>query len=270
MKPLTLFLLLTFGLFIVGFALVGLLISIGGPNFLVVLVQIAMAWTPTVAFAIIHRKVYPGRSFRQTVAGLFASRLRVLPLLASILIPVVATVIVWLGYSVASDQAPLALVADLSLGALVVIFFDGLIRGPLGEELGWRGYLQNELTRRFSLLKASLIVGVIWAVWHLPLWFISGYQGVDLLLYIVFFAVGLIAFSVIIGFVYNRGKNLIYPILLHQMLNFSGRLLEIDELVVLGGVAAVYVVMAVVIGLVWLRSTPQKAAQPARMVGKSA
>ena len=70
--------------------------------------------------------------------------------------------------------------------------------------------------------------------------------------------------------VYNRGKNLIYPILLHQMLNFSGRLLEIDELVVLGGVAAVYVVMAVVIGLVWLRSTPQKAAQPARMVGKSA
>ena len=77
MKPLTLFLLLTFGLFIVGFALVGLLISIGGPNFLVVLVQIAMAWTPTVAFAIIHRKVYPGRSFRQTVAGLFASRLRV-------------------------------------------------------------------------------------------------------------------------------------------------------------------------------------------------
>lgn len=270
MKPLNLFLLLTFGLFIIGFAMVGLLFAIGGPNLLIVLLQILMAWTPTMAFAIVHRKLHPGRSFWHTVANLFAPRIKSLPLLASILIPVVATIIVWLGYSLASGQSPLALLADLSLGGLAVIFFDGLIRGPLGEELGWRGYLQNELATRYSLLKTSLIVGVIWAVWHLPLWFISGYQGLDLLLYIVFFAIGLIAFSVIIGFVYDRGKNLIYPILLHQMLNFSGRLLEMDELVVLGGVAAVYVVIALAIGLVWLKQTPpQNVAQPGRIVSKS-
>lgn len=268
MKPLNLFLLLTFALFIVGFALVGLLFAIGGPNSLIALLQILMAWTPTMAFAIVHRKVHPGRSFWRTVADLFAPRIKLLPLLASVLIPFVATVIVWLGYSLASGQSPLALLADLSLGAIVFIFFDGLIRGPLGEELGWRGYLQNELTQRHSLLKASLSVGVIWAIWHLPLWFISGYQGLDLLLYIVFFAVGLIAFSVIIGFVYNRGKNMMYPILLHQMLNFSGRLVEMDELVLLGGVAAVYVVIALVIGLVGLRPAPsQKIAQPGRSVG---
>jgi membrane protease YdiL (CAAX protease family) len=271
MKPLTLFLLLTFGLFIAGFALVGTLFALGSPNSLIVLVQIAMAWTPTVAFAIVHGKVHPGRSFGRTVAGLFAPRIRLLPLLAAILIPVVATLVVWLGYALATDQAPLALLADLSLGGLVVIFLDGLIRGPLGEELGWRGYLQNELNQRHSLLKASLIVGVIWAIWHLPLWFISGYQGVDLLLYILFFAVGLIAFSVIIGFVYGRGRNLLYAILLHQMLNFSGRLLEMDELVMLGGVAAVYVVMAVVIGVVWLRAEPRpEVERSGRVVGKAA
>ena len=267
MKPLKLFLLLTFALFIAGFALVGLLITLGGPNVLVVVMQIAMAWTPTMAFAIVHRKVHPGRPFRRTVAGLFAPKIRLMPLLASILIPVVATLVVWLSYALASGQSPLALVADLSLGAVVFIFFDGLIRGPLGEEPGWRGYLQNELTRRHSLLKASLIVGVIWAVWHLPLWFISGYQGVDLLLYILFFAVGLIAFSVIIGFIYGRGRNLLYAILLHQMLNFSGRLVEMDELVLLGGVAAVYVVVAVVMGVVWLRAAPeQKVPQPAHSI----
>ncbi|MBP8950479.1 MAG: CPBP family intramembrane metalloprotease [Candidatus Promineofilum sp.] len=260
MKPLNLFLLLTFALFIIGFALVGLLISVGGPNYLVVLVQILMAWTPTMAYAIVHRKANPGQSLWRYVAGLFTTRVRLLPLLASLLIPVVATAVVWLGYALVSGQAPLALIADLSGMAIFVMFFDSLIRGPLGEELGWRGYLQVELNKRFSLLKASLIVGVIWAVWHLPLWFIAGYQGLDLLLYIVFFAVGLIAFSVIIGFVYGRGRNLLYAILLHQMLNFSGRLLEMDELTVLAGSSAIYVIIALVMGLVLLRAKPRPAA----------
>jgi hypothetical protein len=54
----------------------------------------------------------------------------------------------------------------------------------------------NDLTS----LKLSLIVGVIWGLWHLPLWFVSGFQGVNLLLYVVFFMVGLVSFSVIIGY----------------------------------------------------------------------
>ena len=266
MKPLKLFLLLTFALFLAGFALVGLLITMGGPNYLVVLVQILMAWTPTAAYALIHRRANPDNSLRRYVADLFATRVRLLPLLASILIPVIATVVVWLGYSRVSGQSPLDLVANLSVAAVFVMFFDSLIRGPLGEEVGWRGYMQNELAKRFSLLKSSLIVGVIWGVWHLPLWFISGYQGIDLLLYILFFLTGLIAFSVIIGFVYGRGRNLLYAILLHQMLNFTGRLLEIDELIVLAGSSAVYIIIAVVMGLVALRSKPQSTvAQPAHV-----
>lgn len=266
MKPLKLFLVLTFALFLVGFALVGVLISVGSPNFLVVLAQILMAWTPTVAYAIVHRRANPGSSLWRFIADLFTTRVRLLPLLASILIPVVATTIVWLGYALVSGQSPLDLIANLSVAAVVVMFFDSLIRGPLGEEVGWRGYLQNELNKRFPLLKASLIVGVIWSLWHLPLWFISGFQGVDLLLYMVFFMIGLIAFSVIIGFVYGRGQNLIYAILLHQMLNFSGRLLEMDELTVLGGTSAVYVVIALVLSVAWLRSTSRPtAAQPAHV-----
>lgn len=253
MKPLHLFLLLTYALFFVGFALVGILFSLGSPNYLVAPVQVAMAWTPTVAFAIIHRKVDPGRSLWRYIADLFATRIRMQPLLAAILIPVGATMVVWIGYSLVSGKALFDLVADLSVPAILVMFADSLIRGPLGEELGWRGYLQIELNKRFSLLGSSLIVGVIWGLWHLPLWFVSGFQGVDLLLYIVFFMVGLVSFSVIIGYVYDRGGNLLYAILLHQMLNFTGRLLEIDELVVLGGSSAVYVIVALVISLLLLR-----------------
>lgn len=255
MKPLRLFLLLTFILFYVGFALVGILISVGGPNYLVVLVQVAMAWTPTMAFAMIHRRVDPGRSLLSYTADRFAARIRMLPLLASILIPVVATIVVWIGYSMVTGKAPVDLVADLSVAAFLMLFVDSLIRGPLGEELGWRGYLQIELDKRFSMPGSSLIVGVIWGLWHLPLWIVSGFEGVNLLLYAVFFMVGLVAFSVIIGYVYGRGGNLLYAILLHQMLNFTGRLLEVDELFALGASSAVYVILALVISLISLRST---------------
>jgi len=93
----------------------------------------------------------------------------------------------------------------------------------------------------------------------LPLWFVSGFEGVNLLLYIVFFMIGLVSFSVIIGYIYSQGGNLLYAILLHQMLNFSGRLLEMDELAVLGGSSAVYVIIAIVISLMSLKSTNKEA-----------
>jgi membrane protease YdiL (CAAX protease family) len=189
-----------------------------------------------------------------------ATPIQLLPLLASILIPVVATTIVWVSYSMVSGKALFDLVAKLSVGSLLLMFMDSLIRGPLGEELGWRGYLQIELNKRFSLLKSSLIVGMIWGVWLLPLWFVSGFQGVNLLLYIVFFMIGLVSFSVIIGYIYGRGGNLLYPILLHQMLNFSGRLLEIDELTVLAGSSLMYVLIALGIYLMSLKSKREEVA----------
>jgi membrane protease YdiL (CAAX protease family) len=189
-----------------------------------------------------------------------ATPIQLLPLLASILIPVVATTIVWVSYSMVSGKALFDLVAKLSVGSLLLMFMDSLIRGPLGEELGWRGYLQIELNKRFSLLKSSLIVGMIWGVWLLPLWFVSGFQGVNLLLYIVFFMIGLVSFSVIIGYIYGRGGNLLYPILLHQMLNFSGKLLEIDELTVLAGSSLMYVLIALGIYLMSLKSKREEVA----------
>ena len=43
--------------------------------------------------------------------------------------------------------------------------------GQAGEELGWRGYLLPRLTAWTGLASASLIVGAVWAAWHLPLFF---------------------------------------------------------------------------------------------------
>ena len=48
------------------------------------------------------------------------------------------------------------------------------LTNALPEEYGWRGYALDPLQRRFSALGASLVLGLIWGLWHLPLAFIEG------------------------------------------------------------------------------------------------
>ncbi|WP_256253107.1 CPBP family intramembrane glutamic endopeptidase [Paenibacillus sp. UNC496MF] len=49
-----------------------------------------------------------------------------------------------------------------------------LLGGPFGEEPGWRGYALPKLQEKYRILGASLILGVLWTMWHLPFFFIQG------------------------------------------------------------------------------------------------
>lgn len=46
------------------------------------------------------------------------------------------------------------------------------VGGPLDEELGWRGYALPRLLARRNVFWSGLVVGVIWALWHLPLFWV--------------------------------------------------------------------------------------------------
>ena len=103
---------------------------------------------------------------------------------------------------------------------IVISFFLSLITGAMGEELGWRGFLLVRLQSKFNALISSLIVGVIWAVWHLPLWTLKGY-GWDAIPYWTF-ALSAISASVLFTWVLNNtGGSLVMATLIHLMMNLG-------------------------------------------------
>jgi uncharacterized protein len=87
-----------------------------------------------------------------------------------------------------------------------------------GEEIGWRGFLLPRLADGVGLVPASLLLGAIWAVWHLPLFFIQAGDtyGQSFPLY----ALQLIAISVALAWLYWRtGGSLLLVMILHSAIN---------------------------------------------------
>ena len=89
-----------------------------------------------------------------------------------------------------------------------------LLLGPMGEEFGWRGLALPILQRRFSPFWASLILGVVWAIWHAPAFLMSGTPQ-SAWSFGPFF-LGLIAVAVIMTPLFNAARgSLLIAILYH-------------------------------------------------------
>ena len=148
-------------------------LGMGGGNYV-----LALMWCPGVA-AILTRLVTQrnlrGQGWRPGGAK---------PLLAAYALPVLYAapvyLIVWAlgaeGFDPAAwgsgQRSPLAGVAVLaSMGVLISMI------SATGEELGWRGLLVPELARLTGFRNVSLISGVIWALWHMPLIVLANYHG---------------------------------------------------------------------------------------------
>lgn len=87
-----------------------------------------------------------------------------------------------------------------------------------GEEIGWRGYALPRLAQRLGLSVASMVLGVIWALWHLPHFYMPGSPllGQSLALYVV----QVTALSVAMSWLYWRsGQSLLLVMLLHAAVN---------------------------------------------------
>ena len=121
-----------------------------------------------------------------------------------------------------AQRSPLPLPSGISPWLLIVPLFllFGLLGGPLGEEPGWRGYALAKLQDRYSALGASLLLGILWAMWHLPFFFIPG--TIQSTTPFLLFACGTLANSILITWVYNHTRgSVLLTFLFHNALNIT-------------------------------------------------
>jgi membrane protease YdiL (CAAX protease family) len=119
-----------------------------------------------------------------------------------------------------TEPKPLNVEALPGVAELVIYFFIiAIIGGPLGEEIGWRGFLQGRLMDRFSPFVTSLLISIIWFAWHLPLFWLEGaaQEGSS----IFEFELSLIAMSFLFTLLYIKSKgSLFQAILFHTVINY--------------------------------------------------
>ena len=95
-----------------------------------------------------------------------------------------------------------------------------LIGGPLGEEPGWRGFALPRLQNLFGPAKASLLLGFLWAAWHLPLFLCKAWSSTNIPTYLLI-TMGL-SFSM--TFLFNlSGGSVVTAIAAHGFFNTVSR-----------------------------------------------
>ena len=107
-----------------------------------------------------------------------------------------------------------------------VVFLWVLMFSVAGEETGWRGYLLPRLLDRLGPVHASLALGVVWALWHLPLWAIPG--DFHALIPIPLFAAQILAASILYTWLWQAsGGGLIIAHVFHAASNTTLGLLPL-------------------------------------------
>jgi membrane protease YdiL (CAAX protease family) len=135
-------------------------------------------------------------------------------------------------HSAVSAFQTIFLVLPLSIGTRF------LVAGPLGEELGWRGYALPRLLETSKPLVASAVLGCLWAFWHTPLVLIPDWRGtVAVSLFFTIYPLALVALTLIFTWAYlGTGGSLLIAMLLHA--SYNATLYLFDELFGLGRVDA--------------------------------
>jgi membrane protease YdiL (CAAX protease family) len=108
--------------------------------------------------------------------------------------------------------------------AVVLEFLRGFfMTGGINEESGWRGFALPRLQARYSVLASSLIVGVLWALWHLPYDLAPEDWRGSLAWFLEYRLFWRVVFGVILTWLYNRTNgSLLAPVLFHPVMNTFG------------------------------------------------
>ena len=150
---------------------------------------------------------------RQFTIRVFNLRFRFWVWLLALLMPLAAALLTFTGHP-----------ADLWHGghpklaaALATASLANFFTGPIAEEFGWRGYLLGWLCGRHRPVVAGLVIGPIWAAWHIPLFYDSVFAHVPSALG---YSVWVTGWSVVLSLIVTRARGSVLPSILgHWFLN---------------------------------------------------
>ena len=121
-------------------------------------------------------------------------------------------------YAATGETVPPSPAAGNLLPSILIFGQILVLGGPVGEEFGWRGYALPALTHHIGWRWASLTVGGVWALWHLPLFFIPGMAQANMP--IALFMASSVALSVVFARLSVNTRFSVLPaIVLHWSVN---------------------------------------------------
>ncbi len=150
------------------------------------------------------------RSLAALLSSLFAWRTRIKWYVLAIAMPS--------GVLLTSMCVVLALYSEMPVRPPVLVLVNSVVAlpfGPVWEEIAWRAFALRKLQRRYSLFSSAIVIGVYWALWHIPMWLLTlNYLTLTLLL---IDCVNLVSWSVAFSFLYHRsGQSLPVTVVLHS------------------------------------------------------
>jgi membrane protease YdiL (CAAX protease family) len=155
--------------------------------------------------------------------------------------------------------------SEAVVGALIAVPVTVLVVVALayGEEAGWRGYLPPRLQERWSALTATLLIGIVWFLWHVPLLFLPGDQNGAMPSPLL--AAFILASAVLYTWLYNNtGGSVLAVTLLHGGFNVWGQFIAVhptetgDPLSGAVMVGVVIIVAVVLVAVYGARTLPRK------------
>ena len=136
----------------------------------------------------------------------------------SIYIPSFICSIIGVNYKIIINNHISSFQLNSPLTILNCFFAVMIFGGPVGEELGWRGFVLPKLLKRINPLISSIILGIIWTSWHIPMFYfhVPGYD-----ISFISYLLETIYLTILFTWLYNNTKgSLLIIILFHSIDNF--------------------------------------------------
>lgn len=201
---------------------------------------------------IVTAALYGKKEVKRLFASLVQFRCGGLSYLSALLLPPALVVGAILVNMLFGHPFPAFAVENWKL--ILPIFVLSLIQAGLGEEMGWRGFALPHLVKKTRPLTAALIIGGVWACWHLPLYFFPGFiqhdvaQTSGFVVTFVIYSTFVVAASVVFSWLYLRSRNSLVPaILIHGMINVCGWYFHYQDTQAYGGLT-----MLIALSLLWV------------------